>query len=49
METNTKAIKSFISNIADKNYSNAGADLHKMVENKLKERIKQALAQKKSN
>ena len=49
MQTNTKEIKNFIGNIVDKNYSGAGVNLHKMVENKLKERIKQALTQKKSN
>jgi hypothetical protein len=43
----TKDIKQFISNIADKNYSQANASLQKMIENKLKERIQQALTSKK--
>lgn len=42
----TKDIKQFIANIADKNYSNANKSLQKMIENKLKNRIKQSLAQK---
>ena len=43
----TKDIKQFIANIADKNYSQANTSLHKMVEAKLKERIKSSLVQKK--
>lgn len=42
----TKDIKQFIANIADKNYSDANQSLQKMIENKLKNRIKQSLAQK---
>lgn len=42
----TKDIKQFIGNIADKNYSEANKTLHKMIENKLKNRIKQSLAPK---
>ena len=45
METNT-SIKQFIANIVDKNYSQANTFLQKMVENKLKERIKTSLAAK---
>ena len=42
----TKNIKHFIANIADKNYSQANASLQKMVENKLKNKIKTSLASK---
>lgn len=42
----TKDIKQFIANIADKNYSQANASLHKMIENKLKDKIKLSLAPK---
>lgn len=42
----TKVIKQFIANIADKNYSDANKSLQKMIENKLKNRIKQSLASK---
>ena len=42
----TKDIKQFIANIADKNYNDANKSLQKMIENKLKNRIKQSLAQK---
>ena len=42
----TKDIKQFIANIADKNYSDANKSLQKMIENKLKNRIKQTLASK---
>ena len=42
----TKDIKKFISNIADKNYSEANQSLQKMIENKLKSRIKTSLAPK---
>lgn len=42
----TKIIKEFIANITEKNYKEASASLQKMVENKLKNRIKQSLAQK---
>jgi hypothetical protein len=39
--------KTFISNIVDKNYSEANKSLHKMVENKIKERIKSSVVLKK--
>jgi hypothetical protein len=42
-----KDIKHFISNIVDKNYSQANTSLQKMIENKLKERIKNSLPVKK--
>ena len=35
-----KDIKQFIGNICDRNYSEANKSLQKMIENKLKERIK---------
>lgn len=41
-----KDIKQFIANIADKNYSQANQTLQKMVEAKLKNRIKAAMAPK---
>ena len=43
----SKDIKQFIANIADKNYSQANTSLSKMIENKLKERIKTSLSLKK--
>lgn len=43
---NKKDIKRFISNIADKNYSQANESLKKMIEDKLKNRIKSVLAAK---
>lgn len=46
MDTKNKDIKQFISNIVDKNYSQANTTLQKMVENKLKNRIKSSLDQK---
>ena len=42
----TKDIKQFIANIADKNYSNANTSLQKMIEVKLKNRIKHSLTPK---
>jgi len=39
-------IKSFISNIANKDYKQANDSLHKSIENKLKERIQASLAAK---
>lgn len=42
-----KDIKQFIVNIVDKNYVEAKETVQKMVENKLKDRIKQTLADKK--
>lgn len=44
---NSKDIKRFIANIADKNYSQANTSLQKMIENKLKDRIKTAIPLKK--
>jgi len=41
-----KDIKTFIANVADKNYSSANKSLQKMIENKLKERIKTAIIPK---
>lgn len=46
MDTEKKDIKQFISNIVDKNYSQANTSLQKMIENKLKNRIKSSLDQK---
>lgn len=40
-------LKQFIANIADKNYKQASTFLQKVVEDKLKSRIKQDLAEKK--
>jgi hypothetical protein len=40
-----KDIKRFISNITNKNYSEANQSLQKMIETKLKTRIKQSQAQ----
>ena len=48
MESKTD-IKKFIGSIVDRNYSEAKANLQKMVEVKLQTRIKQAIAQKKSS
>lgn len=44
---NKKDIKRFISNIANKEYSEANASLQQMVENKIKIKIKNALSPKK--
>lgn len=44
---NNKDIKQFVANICDKNYSEASKSLQKMIENKLKERIKQVAVSKK--
>jgi hypothetical protein len=41
-----KATIQFISNVLEKNYKEANTALQKMVENKLKERIKRSLEQK---
>jgi hypothetical protein len=43
----TKDIKTFIANLADKNYSSANSSLQKVIENKLKNRIKNSLVPKK--
>ena len=42
-----KNLKQFIANVADKNYKQASTFLQKVVEDKLKNRIKQDLAEKK--
>ena len=42
-----KNLKQFIANIADKNYKQANTFLQKVVEDKLKIRIKQDLIEKK--
>lgn len=42
-----KTLKQFIANIADKNYKQASTFLQKIVEDKLKIRIKRDLAEKK--
>lgn len=47
MNQNPKDIKQFISNIADKNYSEANKSLAAVIENKLKEKIKSCLDPKK--
>lgn len=41
VESNTTAVKAFISSLADKNYKGANDCLQKVVELKLKERVKQ--------
>ena len=41
IESNTSAIKAFISSLADKNYKTANDSLQKVVELKLKERVKE--------
>lgn len=46
MESSTN-IKRFISNIAEKNYKNANDSLQQMIQDKLKERIKNSLEPKK--
>jgi hypothetical protein len=38
-----KDIKQFVANVANKDYSQANSSLQKMIENKLKERIKSTL------
>ena len=43
----SKTTKQFIASIADKNYSQANVHLQKMIENKLKEKIKTSLSVKK--
>lgn len=43
----TKETKTFIANLVDKNYSQANANLQKMVEYKIKERVQRVLAPKK--
>ena len=42
-----KNLKQFIANIADKNYKQANTFLQKVVEDKLKNRIRQDLVEKK--
>jgi len=46
METPKNNIKGFISQIVSKDYSQANQALQKIIEDKLKERIKTAIAQK---
>lgn len=43
-DTNTKQ---FIANMVDKNYKGANESLQKVIEDKLKQRIQQAISQKK--
>lgn len=43
----TKQIKSFIDNVNNKNYKQANLSLQKMIENKLKLRVKEALTPEK--
>ncbi len=43
----SKTTKQFIASIADKKYSEANTHLQKMIENKLKEKIKSSLTVKK--
>lgn len=45
----TKTIKQFISHLAEKNYSNANQTLQKMIEDKLKERVRTSLDTAKSD
>ena len=46
----TSLVKAFVANIADKNYKDANVSLQNMVEDKLKERIKNvSIAKKTSN
>jgi hypothetical protein len=47
MSDTKNTIKSFISNIASKDYKQANTFLQKTIENKLKERIQTSLAAKK--
>jgi len=46
METEKKDIKQFISNIVNKNYSQANNSLQRMIENKLKNKIKACIEPK---
>jgi hypothetical protein len=46
MDTEKKDIKQFISNVVDRNYSQANNSLQKMIENKLKNKIKACLEPK---
>jgi hypothetical protein len=45
--TPKSATKTFISKIVDKNYKEANAELHKLVEIKLAERIRASVTEKK--
>lgn len=47
--SSTKSIKQFILNLAEKNFSQANTSLQEVVENKLKEKIKNSVAKKNSN
>jgi hypothetical protein len=42
-----KDTKQFVANVLNKDYSQANSSLQRMIENKLKERIKNSLATKK--
>jgi hypothetical protein len=46
MEKENKDINKFIADICSKDYKEANVSLHQMIENKLKERIKQCATQK---
>jgi len=48
MSTKATNIKTFVSNITDKNYSEANKSLQKIIEDKLRERINVALSSKNS-
>jgi len=48
MQGNKSNIKTFVSNIADKNYSQANQSLQQIIEDKLKQRINVALNSKNS-
>ena len=45
-QANSNNIKSFVSNIADKNYSQASKSLQQIIEDKLKERINSTIMSK---
>jgi hypothetical protein len=47
MEKPNKDINQFIASICNKDYKEANTSLHQMIENKLKERIKQCSEPKK--
>lgn len=46
--TSTNSVKSFIANMAEKNYKEANTSLQQMIEDKLKDRIKEASFAKKT-
>lgn len=47
-KANSTNIKQFVSNIVDKNYSEANKTLQQLIEDKLKERINSTLSSKNS-